>query len=343
MAFNGNPAEVLKLNRASAAQLAQVAGAKKTKTVLKRAEDDLNRRLAAVRGPDGAGASSFSARRMESVLAQVRDVTKETTKGLRNVLLDQTSAASELATANLVTYMRAANTEFTGIAEMPLALRESLMLERAQAGARSSILNRLASSGEPNAASEDVAEKPAKVGILQRYGAATIEHFEGILQAGFIAEKPWGEVRDELTNASPFLQQAPAFWAERIVRTETMGVLARSSWEGIRSADDDLGDMVKILAMTDDDRTAWDSYQVHGQIRRPDEAFEWQGGLYMTPPNRPNDREIVVPHRISWPIPPFLKWKTDEQVEQRYKMFRKKGSPGERPEMTTVPLHLFGR
>lgn len=123
----------------------------------------------------------------------------------------------------------------------------------------------------------------------------------------------------------------------------TMAALNRSSWEGIRAADDELGDMVKILCATIDGRTGWDSLQVHGQIRRPDEAFEWNGGFYQNPPNRPNDREVVVPHRISWPIPDELHPRSDAEVVAAWQRDRRKGSPPARAERSTVPLDLFGK
>lgn len=330
------------MNRRAAADLAQKAGVAKTRAILKKAEQDLNQRLAKVKA-SRLGPDSYTAHQLQLTLAQVRDVTRTLTKDMKVVLVDQAGKAADLATQNLLRYMSAANKDFTGIAGMPLALNEALMLERAHSGAQSSVLNRLASSGEPNASPDDKEEHPAKQGILDRYGQATVEHFEGVLQQGLITNKPWGEMRDNLTQASPFLQAAPAFWAERIARTETQSTYNRANWESIRASEDMLGDMVKILAMTDDDRTGWDSYQVHGQIRRPEEAFEWKDGLYQHPPNRPNDREIVVPHRISWPLPPYLKWRTDEAVLKRYMMFRKTGSPGPRPRMTTVPLNRFGR
>jgi hypothetical protein len=122
----------------------------------------------------------------------------------------------------------------------------------------------------------------------------------------------------------------------------TMGAYNRAGWESIRSADDDLGDMVKILCASFDDRTGWDSYQVHGQIRLPDEAFEWAGGIFQHPPNRPNDREVVVPHRKSWAIPPELAWRGDGEVMAAWRRDRRKGAPPGRPEMTTVPLSEFG-
>jgi hypothetical protein len=337
-----DPRTVLNLNRQAAAKLADVTGKQKTLAMLKRASQSLNERLH--QAITTSGSETFGARHLQATLMQVRAVTRDVRAGVRETLLDQGKQAAGVATQNTLRYLDAANQQFAGIAAMPLPLNEARMLERAEAGARSTVLNRLASSGEPHATPEDaLSPSPAKLGILDRYGLSTIESFEGVLQQGMLAKQSWGEVRDNLTAESPFLQGAPGFWAERIVRTETMGVYSRTNWESIRQADDELGDMVKILAMTDDDRTGWDSYQVHGQIRRPDEPFEWQGGLYMSPPNRPNDREIVVPHRIAWAIPAYLKWRTDEQVMMRYRMQRKKGSPGPRPEMTTVPLDQFGR
>jgi hypothetical protein len=179
-------------------------------------------------------------------------------------------------------------------------------------------------------------------GVLSRYSLETIGQLEGIIQRGMLTGEPWGDVRTKLIDQSPFLRGAPRYWAERIIRTETMGAFNRAGWEGIRAADDELGDMVKILAATFDDRTGWDSYQLHGQIRRPDEAFEWSGGFYQHPPNRPNDREVVLPHRLSWGIPPELAWRSDGEVFAAWKREKRRGGPPARPTMTTVPLDAFG-
>jgi len=128
-----------------------------------------------------------------------------------------------------------------------------------------------------------------------------------------------------------------------------MGAYNRSILENGEEANDIVGgDMVKILVAGFDDRTGWDSYQVHGQIRRLDEPFEWvtKNGetiAYMTPPNRPNDREVVVFHRVAWEIPEELQPVPDAVYEARFAEQNKKGSPPERPKMTTVPLGLFGK
>lgn len=127
-----------------------------------------------------------------------------------------------------------------------------------------------------------------------------------------------------------------------------MGAYNRSILENGEEANEVVGgDMVKILVAGFDDRTGWDSYQVHGQIRRLDEPFEWvtKNGdtiAYMTPPNRPNDREVVVFHRMAWPIPDELKPVSDSEYEARFAEQNKKGSPPERPKMSTVPLSAFG-
>jgi hypothetical protein len=157
----------------------------------------------------------------------------------------------------------------------------------------------------------------------------------------FVGKQPWDVARQALIDESPFLQAAPGYWAERIIRTETMGASNRASWEAINQAQEDVGGMVKILAATFDDRTGSDSFAVHGQIRRPAEAFESWYGLYGYPPNRPNDREIVIPHNLRWPIPGYLKWKSDGIVAARWASEGRKTSMPARPLMTTVPLNQF--
>jgi len=331
-------ASVAKNNRDAANDLAIKAGRKSTLRLLESAAADLNRRLAGVGSTDPDDAT-FTVVQMEATRRQLVKVIKGLNGGLKGVLLDQADTAADLATSDMLDYLGRANAKFAGVSS-GLALPEASMFDRVKTGVRSSVLNRIASYTPGDDESAGATGKP---GILQRYGSNVIDHFEQTMAVGLLAQKPWAEMRADIVGQSPFLQQAPAFWAERLVRTETMGAYGRAAFESIRSADDELGDMCKILAATFDDRTGWDSYQVHGQIRLPDQAFEWMGGSYQNPPNRPKDREIVVPHRISWPIPDYLTWRTDGEVMARYREQRKKGSPGARPLMTTVPLDKFGK
>lgn len=333
---------VLAQTRREAVHASTVVGRQRLAKLLAQAEADLRKRLAAVpRSAGGPGRDSFTGAQMRVALRQIEDATKLLVGGLKGVVVGQAVGVADASAGQVVEYLEKAERAFRGSAR-PLRLDEATILDRARSGVESSVLRRLGSSGGPEEGAAPEAHR-AKPGILQRYGMSVVGHFEEVLRVGMVARKPWAEIRADLTAASPFLQGAPAHWAERIVRTETMGAANRAGWEGIRAADEQLKDMCKVLAATFDDRTGWDSFQVHGQIRRPNEPFEWADGSYMHPPNRPNDREVVVPHRVAWPIPPQLAQRGDAEVLAAWKRAGRKGSPPPRTwARSTIPLARFG-
>jgi hypothetical protein len=345
-----NPADILRVNRKQALALADRVGQAEVQRILREAASDLSKRLdAAVKTKSSTPTSLVE---MQKSLAQLRSLVTEVSRQVgRATVANGKRAASDGANV-LVDYLKAAQKQF-GTPSRPLAIREAAMLSRAVSGAESSVLrslatreedaDRIARSRAPDAGADIPAQPMRADGVLSRYSIATIGEFENVLQRGMLTGEPWGDTRAKLVEKSPFLQGAPAHWAERIIRTETMRAFNRSGWESIRAADDELGDMVKILCATFDNRTGWDSVQVHGQIRRPDEAFTWADGYYQHPPNRPNDREVVVPHRLSWDIPADLAWRSDGEVMVAWKRDRRRGAPPPRPQMTTVPLDRFGR
>lgn len=332
--------ELVARNRREAIDLSTRVGRRRMRELLARAEQDLVVRLHRAEGLGGPGKDSFTSAQLRATLAQVRDVTRVATRRLRGVLVDQVGTAADHAAGQLVDYLGRADRAFRGLGHQPLQLREAAVLDAAREGAQSSLLRRLASSGEP-VASTDGQPHPAKRGVLERYGVETIGHFEGILERGLLTRKPWGEVRAELVEASPFLQQAPAHWAERICRSEVISSFNRAGWEGMKEANKQLGDMVKVISETFDERTAADSYAVHGQIRRNEEPFDSWYGQMMHPPARPNDRAVVTPHRMSWPIPNYLNPRTDAEVMARWRLEGRKGAPPPRPRITTVPYSHF--
>lgn len=328
-----NPAETLRHNRAEAIKLANQIGVKRLKKQLEEAQRDLEQRLRRAEGLRGPGKDSFTAEQLRVTIVQVRDVLRELQKGMKDLVLEQGKQASDKAVGEQLEYLRRAERRFRGInARIPI--REASMLDRVRKGTESSILHRI----------ERDPKHPGRKGVMNRYGSTVIEKFEEKLRQRFLARQSWDQVRNELISESDFLQKAPAHWAERIVRTETMGAYNRAGWETTRASQQALGDMVKILSATFDGRTAADSYAVHGQIRRPHEAFVSWFGRYQHPPNRPNDREVVVPHRVSWPLPEALKWRSDGEVAARWAQEGRKGGPPPRPEpMTTVALERFGK
>lgn len=326
------PAETLRKNRERAVALAQKAGSARTKALLQKAQRDLEKRIVEAEGLRGPGAESFTAVQLRVTLRQVEDVLRQLRGGLHGVVLDAGKIAAEQAARGTLDYLAEQEQHFRGVSEQPLALDQAAIVDQAVSGAQSSVLRRLMS---------DPAD-PRGRGILDRYGNAVVGKFEEQLQLALVTRKPWADIRQSLIDQSPFLQGAPAHWAERIVRTEMMAANNAANMSTIQQADESLGDMVKILSATFDGRTAADSYAVHGQIRRTNEPFDtWQGKV-MHPPARPNDREVVVPHRISWPIPAYLEPRSGEVGRVWTSAGNKKPHPPI-PPRSTVPVEQFGK
>jgi hypothetical protein len=324
--------EVLAQNRGYAIGFLEQAGQRRTEQLLTDAAQDLAKRLKAAERR-GLGKETFTHQQLRSTLAQVQAVTKDLNKHLKTHLFDQAKPAARRGAEGVAQYMTAADKAFRGAGTQPLALRTAAMLEAGEEGAESSILDRIL---------EDQSH-PSRMGVLQRYGVAVIDHFERQLRKGVVARKSRAEMVDDLVEESPFLKAAPRFWAERIVRTELHHALNRGQYEATKKADEQLGDMVKIISSVFDDRTGADSFAVHGQIRRPEEAFESWYGLFQYPPDRPNDRGVVVPHRVAWPIPEYLAWVDAELIAKRWIAEGNKQRMPERPLMTTIPLGSFGK
>lgn len=328
----------IQANRETAIRIAQRVGTTNTRGMLKDAETQLVERLRAM-PPTG----TFTEIRMRATLAQIRDVLRGLVlPGMRDLAIDGAEQAASVAATGTVDYLNAAERQYKGIGTQALALDESSIMDAATSGARASVLRRLASSGTP-AEGADAEPHKARIGILQRYGMNVVGHFENILRTNLLTRSSFEDTRKQIVDASPFLQGAPASWSERIVRTETMGAYGRATFEATQEAHEQLGDLVKILCATFDNRTGSDSIACHGEIRRPNEPFETWFGLMQHPPNRPNDREIVVTHRQSWPIPPTLAWRPDGEIHARWKLEKRKGAAPPRPLMTTVDLGSFGR
>ncbi len=326
----------LALSRRAALDLAHGAGAKRTIALLRASAEELEQRIA--RLAPGVGDGSYSIVQLRATLEQVRHVLKEVTlPALRDVVVEEGDRAATESARHTVDYLEAADRAYRGVGEQPIALRTASMLESAQQGARSSVLSRLVHGVERRGRKT----KRVKMGILARYGVETVAEFERALQVGLVTKKSWIEMRGDLTKVSPFLRGKPAWWAHRIVRTEVMGAYGAAAHHSIASASQQLPDMLKILSETFDDRTAWDSYNDHGEVRLPEEEFEFvsssgESWEFMHPPNRPNDRSVVLPHRARWPLPDELRPRTQDEVEEAWAREHHKGEMPDRPEMSTV-------
>lgn len=127
----------------------------------------------------------------------------------------------------------------------------------------------------------------------ERYGLEAIGKMKGVLARGALEGKTIVETWEELNTQL----ELPEWKAERIVRTEQNFAFHRRQ---ILDAIDTYGNdaeaiFAKQLDATFDNRTGEDSRYVHGQVRRLIEEFEDnKGRKYQHPPNRPNDREVIL-------------------------------------------------
>lgn len=262
---------------------------------------------------------------MRAAKRQLKVVLEELALDLQYATLDQARQAAGYSAQSTMQYMTAMDARF-GLKTQRLGLTEASMFEGVQGDTDTSVLRRMEGTKR-------------KKGITPTYSKKSVRDMEQVVQSGFLTRKPWREIREDLMGTKG-LRGKPEHYAERILRTESMFAYNKANLLTMKKVP---GQKVKILSATNDSRTGWDSHLVHGQIRRLGEAFQTPFGNMQHPPNRPNDREIVVLHRVEWPIPAYLQPRSDARVYSAWYRDRRVGVPPPRPLLTTVPLDAFGK
>ena len=133
-----------------------------------------------------------------------------------------------------------------------------------------------------------------------RYGAEAVQQIEDVLGRLALTGKPWTEARGPVHRAIRGVVGERQWMVDRILRTETSAIYNGTALDAMIAEDTPEAPMLKRLAATFDTVTGRDSVYVHGQIRPVREPFSDGKRSYMAPPNRPHDRELVVPHRSTW-------------------------------------------
>lgn len=141
----------------------------------------------------------------------------------------------------------------------------------------------------------------------QRWALATIEGAERQLAAAAMTRKSLFETVRDLTGPQGI--GATRYEAERIVRTEMSYAHGAAKMEGLKETEQETGvKLHKKILEHFDDRTGDDSFLLQGQTVPLDQPFTWKHKRkgqwmvveYMHPPNRPNDRAVVIPWDPSW-------------------------------------------
>ena len=144
--------------------------------------------------------------------------------------------------------------------------------------------------------------------VSKSWSQNAITNVERALSVGTLAGKHLEDVIDDVMGKTGILEDE-RWKAERIVRTESSYAHGATKHRTMEKTQEDLGrPLHKRLITTFDDRTGDDSFLVHGQTVPVSKPFSWKHKRrgqwvvtrYMHPPNRPNDREVVIPWDPEW-------------------------------------------
>lgn len=276
----------------------------------------LRRRLARYASSD----ERFTPQSLLSYQRQIVLVRRRVERSLSGIVGRCAGSARVAGYAETFRLMAALEQRFSGIVR-PLRLRQAQTMSASRS--ETSLLSQRATS-------------------VDRYGNAMIAEFERRMRRGLIAglsqrdmvnelcghggpagtvslaarETPAGVVRTVEEEIPEGLFVRYRSWAWRIVRTETARAYSVARMDGLFEQRQEFPALRKKILATFDNRTAMDSVLVHGQIRRLEEPFvDGAGRVYMQPPARPNDREVVIPWLPEWEETPITRNLPPRQIE----------------------------
>lgn len=139
---------------------------------------------------------------------------------------------------------------------------------------------------------------------LDAYGTNLMTQISNGLFSASIGEKSYGQVVQKIG----MFFQAEEWKLSRIVRTELHNIYNIGKMNGMGELVDQgvVPDLYKTLMHPMDARTGDDSEYAASQhlVAKVDAPFKykWKGKMrtFMAPPDRPNDRAILVPYRKAW-------------------------------------------
>jgi hypothetical protein len=135
-----------------------------------------------------------------------------------------------------------------------------------------------------------------------RYGAEAVAGIENAMAKSVLLGTPWTEARESVMGLVRNEVGGRQWMVDRIIRTEVATVYSSTTMAALLEEDEPDDPMLKKLVAIWDKVTGLDSKILHGQTRRVQDLFtdRVHGREFDAPPNRPNDREIVIGWRASW-------------------------------------------
>lgn len=250
-------------------------------------EDKLKRLVRAGRG------DTFTAAHLRAVLIQVADAVRAVEGGLADHLTDTGRMAGNLAPRHLANMVGTLEGEAGRLTPVVQAA-QAAVVRGVYAGVAPTLLDRYRRSA-------------------RLYGPQAMNAIRDGLASSIVQNETVDQAVDRVSGATGLFDRQ-RFRAERIVRTElshSYGVTNQRAMMELRPA---VPKMQKRLVATHDIRIGEDSEELDGQTVDVDQPFVWivkdshgnpTGRVvrYMQPPNRPNDREVVIPWIQGWASP----------------------------------------
>ena len=279
-------AQVINLHRAQLQGLVELGGVRKIRQQYEAVRAELEAELAAMRraGTD----TTFTAFHLRQILLQVRDGLRVFQGKLAGQLDDGGLAAATLAQRHTVGAIKAFERRFAGTSPV-LRLEEASVFARVYRDVEPTLLHRYHR-------------------LVGNYPMATLERVRRDLALSMVK----GEGVHQAVNrivAKGGVFDRDRYRAERIVRTEGAYAYGATGQRNLTEVAQQVPRLMKRLVATRDVREGEDSKQLDGQTVAWNEPFVWNkpvrgGGVevvyYMHPPNRPHDREVVVPWRADY-------------------------------------------
>lgn len=240
----------------------------------KEVRQELRDRLDRVRG------ETFTAQQMRGVLAQVDGAISAMNSGLKGDMSEAAQVAALRGVENLTTEIQKFSQKFEG-AVVPINLNAQLIAS----DTRNFLINNYESS-------------------LDAYSEDLRSQLTSNLTVAALQEMPYSDVVQRLGQ----FFQGEEWKLERIARTELHHVYNLGKMTGMTETRDQgyIPDLKKALFHPMDSRTGSDSkYASKLNLVVPIEEpfrYKWKGQWreFMVPPDRPNDRAILVPYRDAW-------------------------------------------
>lgn len=290
-AFKAAIRQVIDLHRRQLAGLIETQGVGRLREIYRRSEDELREKLERL-ARIGRG-QTFGAHHLRLVQAQVSQGVHQLEGGIKDVLVDRGAVGLKLAPEHVA---EAANKLHEGFGSpTPIVQAEQMAtFQGLYRGVPPSLLDRF--------------EKSSRL-----YGQPVVNKIRDELSLSIIQKESMDAAVDRVIGTSGIFH-GQRWRAERIVRTELSwgyGVAKQRGMEVLR--DQHVPGLQKRLVATFDNRTGMDSKDLDGQTVDVDKPFIWhvrnskgrvkRTVLYMQPPNRPNDREVVIPWNPGWSNP----------------------------------------